>query len=169
MVRQNARQGSKNIIVMNIYNILTEDFEKWLVALGYADSTVYASTNYVRDFFDWLRSTPIKDINQINNQVISTYHEYLQKRKNKRMPGSLSNNYIISNINALKRFSKYLQESGRGSLEIDLQLRAIPAQTKVILIVIAIHTYFFYHNDIVPIILIKFRLIFFNSFFVSIL
>jgi len=57
----------------------------------------------------------------------------LQQRANKKQSGSLSNNYIISNINALKRFSKYLQVTGKVSIEIDLPLQAITTETKTIL------------------------------------
>lgn len=118
---------------MEITGVLNQDFKKWLNTLGYAESTVYASTNYVRDFFKWLDKTPINDLNQINKQVIKTYHEYLQKRRNKRQSGSLSNNYIISNINALKRFSKYLEQTGKASIEIDLGLQTEKTNTKIIL------------------------------------
>lgn len=118
---------------MEITGVLNHDFGKWLNTLGYAESTVYASTNYVRDFFNWLEKTPVKDLNQINNQVIKTYHNYLQNRNNKRQSGSLSNNYIISNVNALKRFSRYLEQTGKASIEINLELQAEKANTTTIL------------------------------------
>lgn len=117
---------------MEINNVLQTGFERWLSTIGYADSTVYASTSYVRDFFVWLEKTPVKELNQINNQVIKTYHDYLQIRKNRRQNGGLSNNYIINNINALKRFSKYLQVTGKANLEIDLQLQAFTSGTKTV-------------------------------------
>lgn len=118
---------------MDIYNILTEGFARWLVTMGYADSTVYASVLYVSDFFSWLGESTVKEPGEIDNRVIISYHRYLQRRKNRRMPGGLSNNYIISNINALKRLSRYLHESGRGTFEIDLQLRAAATGEKTIL------------------------------------
>ena len=118
---------------MEIGIVLQEGFEKWLNTLGYAETTVYASVSYVRDFFTWLEKTPVKELNQINKQVIYTYHGYLQTRQNKTKTGSLSNNYIINNINALKRFSKYLQVTGKATLEIDIKLQAEKANTKTIL------------------------------------
>ena len=118
---------------MDIDIILQEDFEKWLITMGYADTTVYTSTNYVRDFFDWLRPAPIKDLDQIDGRVIRSYYNYLQRRPNKRKPGSLSDHYINSNINALKRFSRYLRESGKGVLEIDLRRRSVTSSPRIIL------------------------------------
>jgi integrase/recombinase XerD len=112
---------------MVILVILEESFEKWLRTMGYASSTVDASTRYVRDFLEWLQMQSIKDLDQVDGQVINTYYRYLQSRKNKRQAGSLSVNYIINNIDALKRFSRYLQETGRGRLEINLRLRTTPA------------------------------------------
>ena len=118
---------------MVIHVILTGGFEKWLITLGYADSTVYGSVRYITDFSHWLMTTPVKDLEQVDSRVIRTYYKYLQSRKSKRGTGSLSDNYIISHINALKRFSKYLQESGKGVIEIDLQRRTITAKPKIIL------------------------------------
>ncbi len=118
---------------MDFSIVVIEGFERWLVVMGYADSTVYGSVNYVRDFYLWLKLTPVKEISQIDGKVIRAYYNHLQKRTNKRKPGSLSDNYINSNINALKRFSRYLQESGKGVIEIDLKRRTITSKPKIIL------------------------------------
>jgi integrase/recombinase XerD len=126
-------RGVKKRIIMGISVIITEDFERWLRAIGYAESTVYGSVRYLRDFLEWLEPTPVKEISQITPEVIRTYHRYLQQRANRRQGGSLSENYIVSNINALKRFSRYLQETGRATLEVDLQLKVIAMETKTIL------------------------------------
>ncbi|MCG8411833.1 MAG: tyrosine-type recombinase/integrase [Bacteroidales bacterium] len=119
---------------MNIpYPNLQNNFKKWLNALGYAEGTVYTSTHYVRDFFTWLNKNKINELNQIKPQVITNYHQYLQKRPNKRQPGSLSNNYIISNINALKRFSKYLEQTQRVTIEININIQTEKSNTTTIL------------------------------------
>jgi len=115
------------------YQSLIKSFENWLVVLGYAQSTVYGSVHYAGDFFKWLDNNNINGLNQINGQVLKNYYGYLQNRKNKRQNGGLSNNAIISNINTLKRLSKYLQESGRATFEIKLSLAAEKANTKIIL------------------------------------
>ncbi len=118
---------------MDLSIVVIEGFERWLVVMGYAESTVYGSVNYVRDFYLWLKLSSVTEVSQIDGKVIRAYYNHLQKRTNKRKPGSLSDNYINSNINALKRFSRYLQESGKGVIEIDLKRRAITAKPKIIL------------------------------------
>lgn len=104
------------------YKILIQGFEKWLKTLEYAESTVYASTNYLRDFFTYLQKSGITELQEINKIVIEIYHEHLQTRRNKTQSGSLSQNYIISNINALKRFVRYLQVTGKPVFEISLKI-----------------------------------------------
>jgi len=118
---------------MEINDELERSFEKWLQTLGYAESTVYASKRHVHDFFFYLKENEITRLEAIQSEIIKAYHNYLQCRKNKTKSGSLSNNSIISNINALKRLSRYLQETGKGYLEINLELQAGRAGTKTIL------------------------------------
>jgi len=125
---------------MGIPVIIAEDFEKWLRTIGYAESTVYGSVRYVRDFLIWLEPTPVHGLHQVNGKVIKTYYNYLQKRANKRQTGGLSESSIISNIDALKRFSRYLQETGKANLEIDLQLKAITPEIQPILTLVEIRS-----------------------------
>lgn len=118
---------------MEITGVLNQDFKKWLNTLGYAESTVYSSINYVKDFLTWLQTHKVYNLNHIHKRQIQYYYTHLQERKNKRHAGSLSNNTIISNINALKRFSRYLEYTGKATIEIDLSLQAEKANTKIIL------------------------------------
>jgi integrase/recombinase XerD len=118
---------------MEINAVLSESFEKWLNTLGYAPSTVYASTNYVRDFFFYLKKAEITKLEAIQPEIITAYHKHLQTRKNKRQSGGLSENYITGNMNAIKRFSRYLQETGRPFFEIPVKTKPDKGATKTIL------------------------------------
>ena len=118
---------------MDITVVLIESFERWLKTLGYAESTVYASTRYINDFFFYLKKAEITSIEVIEQITLTNYHKHLQTRSNRRQAGGLSQNYITSNINALKRFSKYLQETGKVTLEINIQPKAATEETKTIL------------------------------------
>jgi integrase/recombinase XerD len=118
---------------MEINVVLTESFEKWLKTLEYAPSTIYLSTRYVSDFFFYLKSKNITTLEEVTPGTIHDYHRYLQTRVNKRQGGGLSPNYITSNINAIRRFGKYLQVTGKGTLEINLQTPADKDTRKIIL------------------------------------
>lgn len=112
---------------------MEETFEKWLRTLGYADSTVYLSTHYVRDFFFYLKTRNLSEIEDISGMVLDDYYRHLQSRGNRRRTGGLSGNYISSNINALKRLSRYLQESGKPFFEVATRTRAEKVTLKTIL------------------------------------
>lgn len=118
---------------MEINVVLQKGFERWLNTIGYADTTVYASTNYVRDFFFYLKITETKTIEDIDPTILNRYHKHLQIRSNKRQGGGLSSNYINSNINAIKRLSKYLQETGKPFFEVPIKTSPETENTKTIL------------------------------------
>ena len=79
-------------IVMDINNLLTESFEKWLKTLDYAESTVYASLRYVNDFFFYLKSSEISNLEAVQPEAIISYYKHLQTRINKRFNGGPSDN-----------------------------------------------------------------------------
>lgn len=118
---------------MEINVILTESFEKWLKTLDYASSTVYASVRYANDFFFYLKSIEITNLEAIQPTAINGYYKHLQTRTNKRQSGSLSNNYITSNINAIKRFSRYLQETEKPFFEVAIKTQSEKETSKTIL------------------------------------
>lgn len=113
--------------------LLLTSFESWLTTLGYAQSTVYISKRHVNDFFFYLKKQKIEHLENVDAEIIKQYHNYLQRRKNRKQSGSLSENYIISNINALKRLSKYLEESEQGKLSIEIKCKGNQSPEKVIL------------------------------------
>ena len=68
---------------MEINDVLVIGFEKWLQTLGYAESTVTVSVNYLRDFFFYLKDLPadrhgneISNLGQINKQTLDNYCIY---------------------------------------------------------------------------------------------
>ena len=118
---------------MDINVILEGSFEKWMKTLGYAGSTVYLSTHYVRDFFFYLKTLKITEVEAINTTTLEGYYKYLQKRGNRRRTGGLSDNYMNSNFNALRRFSRYLQETGKPFFEVTVKTRPEKENPKIIL------------------------------------
>jgi len=97
--------------------LLLESFRRWLSTLEYAPATVYVSANYVRDFLIFLESRQ-ETVHQITPAILRQYCRYLESRTNKRRGGALSVNYITSNLNAIRRLSRYLVVSGHSGLEI---------------------------------------------------
>ena len=115
------------------YRLLEKGFENWLRTLNYAESTVYGSPAYLRAFFYFLEQKQVNDLHLVNKSHIRDYLAYLSQRKNQRRGGGLSLNYQTSNINALKRFARYLRETRKQNLEIDLTLPQEKQTVKTIL------------------------------------
>ena len=107
-------------------------FKRWLKLLNYAESTIYGDPIKIKYFLDYLEATGIKTIQDTENRHIKEYYEYLKIRPNKNKPGALSQNYIISNINAIKRFAKYLRETEQENLTINIKPERIKPE-KIIL------------------------------------
>jgi integrase/recombinase XerD len=118
---------------MDVNVVLAQSFEKWLKTLGYAQSTVYLSTGFIHDFFFYLKSHQIQSIEAVQPEIITAYHKHLQTRPNQRQTGGLSQNTITCNINAIKRFSRYLQVSGKPFFEVPIKTTPDKETTKTIL------------------------------------
>lgn len=108
------------------------NFKRWLKLLNYAESTVYSNPKYIKNFTDYLEATGIKEIRDIENRHIKEYYEYLKVRPNKRRPGALSPNSIISNINAIKRFTKYLRETEQEHITVNIKPERIKSEIKIL-------------------------------------
>jgi integrase/recombinase XerD len=115
------------------YRLLEKGFENWLRTLNFADSTVYNSPAYLKAFFHFLEQNQVTDLHQVDKSHIRDYLAYLSQRKNQRRGGGLSVNYLTSNINALKRFSRYLRETRKQNLEVDIKLPLEKETAKTIL------------------------------------
>ena len=115
------------------YRLLEKGFENWLRTLNFADSTVYNSPAYLKAFFHFLEQNQVTDLHQVDKSHIRDYITYLSQRKNQRRGGGLSVNYLTSNINALKRFSRYLRETRKQNLEVDIKLPPEKETAKTIL------------------------------------
>jgi len=107
-------------------------FKRWLKLLNYAKSTIYGDPIKIKYFLDYLEAIQIKTIQEIENQHIKQYYEYLKIRPSKNKVGALSQNYIISNINAIKRFAKYLRETEQINLTINIKPERVKTE-KIIL------------------------------------
>ena len=106
---------------MGINAIHTRTLGSWLQTLGYAPSTIYATEHYTSDFLHYLETLGVTSLEAVRPAMVDSYHQHLQTRNSKRSGGSLSNNYITSNINALKRLAKYLRETGQTTLEVPIK------------------------------------------------
>jgi site-specific recombinase XerD len=62
----------------NHYNTLKNEYTVWLTTLGFSNGVVLDYKDRVRDFFEWLQTKSIHQINLVTQKHIETYFEYLQ-------------------------------------------------------------------------------------------
>ena len=103
------------------YQLHIENYRRYLRLLNYAESTVYNDPKKIKYFLEYLENRQITEIEEIKNRHIQNYVKELRTRPNMRKNGALSKNYIQNNVNALKRFSKYLQKTQYKNLNINIK------------------------------------------------
>ena len=107
-------------------------FQKWLRTLNFEPTTINYNPIRVREFFYWLENQGIKAIMEITKPVILKYFDYLKERKNQTKNGKLSKNTLRTHQQSLRRFARYLRETGQDSFEVDIQLQGSARNIKTI-------------------------------------
>lgn len=103
------------------YKVILQDFKQWLDILGYATTTVYNLPNHLKEFFYYLESKHINELNHIQTQTVTDYYKYLQERPNQRRNGGLSNGYLNKHQQTLFKFREYLKEHNHKGINIHLK------------------------------------------------
>lgn len=107
-------------------------FGKWLRTLNFEPTTVSYNPVRVREFFNWLEKQGVTTVTQITKPVVLNYFDYLKERKNQTRSGKLSKNTLRTHQQSLRRFTRYLRETGQDSFEVDIQLQGSPRNVKTI-------------------------------------
>jgi integrase/recombinase XerD len=87
-----------------IYN-----YRKELQTLGYSKSVTDSYPKYVKYFLEFTQEI----LQNISEDHIKIYHEYLQEKPNQRRKGKLSESYIHSQEIGIKLFFDYLERIGQ--------------------------------------------------------
>ena len=111
---------------------LENAFQKWLRTLNFEPTTVNYNPVRVREFLYWLEKLGIIAITEITKPDIFKYFDYLKERKNQTKNGKLSKNTLRTHQQSLRRFARYLRETGQDSFEVDIQLQGSPRNIKAI-------------------------------------
>jgi integrase/recombinase XerD len=92
---------------------IQNEYQQWLQTLGFSKSIVYNYTLNAKDFFLWLQTKNIIQINLLNEQHITQYFEYLQGRKNLRVKNkTLSIAHLNKIFDAIDKLLQCLQQIG---------------------------------------------------------
>jgi integrase/recombinase XerD len=95
------------------YIKITSEYALWLETLGFSFGIVYEYPHRIADFFEWLESKHIHQINQLTKKHIESYFNYLQIRPNKRRKGTLlSISSLNDNFIAVDKLLEFLHQQG---------------------------------------------------------
>lgn len=103
------------------YKILVANYKEWLDILGFAEKTVYSFPLHLQEFFYYLERENIKSTDGIKAGTVKEYYKHLQQRPNEKRGGALSNSYLNTHQQALKKFREYLLKHGAKSLPLHLK------------------------------------------------
>lgn len=97
------------------YLYTEQSFKQWLDIIGYATNTVYGMPNHVREFLYYLEKSGKTTLPDITIEAMKKYyHEHLKGRKNHlHKGGSISNGHLNKHLQALKKFTEYLRQTGK--------------------------------------------------------
>ena len=105
-------------IITETYQHHLTHFVHWLQTLGYSVSTCYNLPNHLQEFFYYLESFGMNELAEVKPSVIQDFFAELESRGNQRTGKPLSVAHLKKYLQALKRFSAYLQSINQTSLSL---------------------------------------------------
>jgi len=108
------------------YNTLKNEYAIWLNTLGFSGGVVTDYRDRVRDFFEWLQTKNVNQINIVNQRHIENYFDYLQVRKNKRADRALSISHLNHNFLAIDKLLEFLHQMGMNTAPTPTNYRIKP-------------------------------------------
>jgi integrase/recombinase XerD len=94
-----------------------QSYEQWLQIIGYSESAVKNWPTHVRELLHYLENRHIHHITLIDNLHINQFIGHIKNRSNTMREGALSSRSINSIINAVNSFTRYLNTTGKFTLD----------------------------------------------------
>jgi site-specific recombinase XerD len=85
------------------------------------------------EFLVYLEAENVYHVHDIQETHLKAYLNYLYERPNYKWDGGLSKNYIRKQVQVIKKFSRYLTESGQESFVVKLRIKGKSSNVKGIL------------------------------------
>lgn len=108
-------------------------FAEWLQAMNYAAVNQAASLRHTEEFFLWLQENNLTHLSQAESSTVRQFFRYCAHRPNKVRGGGLSLNTLRRYRNALVQLSRYLRDTGQGTLEVSFPFRGGKKHERLIL------------------------------------
>ena len=116
-----------------LHRRLHAGFSEWLRILNFDASSQRDMPKMLKEFLLYLEANNCHSPENITETHLENYLGYLYERPNKRRSGVISLNYIRKYLQVVRKFARYLAESGNGSFEVKLKLLGRSTNIKDIL------------------------------------
>lgn len=85
------------------------------------------------EFLVYMEAENVYHIHDIQESHLKAYLNYLYERPNYKWDGGLSKNYIRKQVQTIKKFSRYLTESGQESFVVKMRIKGKSSNVKGLL------------------------------------
>jgi len=116
-----------------LYIRLQAGFSEWLRILNFEPTSPRDMPKMLKEFLNYLELQNCKHPHEIQESHLKNYLAYLHERPNHKWGGGLSKNYIRKHLQVIKKFSRYLTESGQESFAVKLRIKGKSTNIKSIL------------------------------------
>ncbi len=95
------------------YQEEAENYQNYLQTLGYTKATYQARYLYLKQFFSWLESLQINQLEQVIPKNIAEYQSIIKTQKNVRTKEDLSKETVYNRLRNIQTFFGYALELGK--------------------------------------------------------
>ena len=116
-----------------LYIRLQAGFSQWLRILNFEPSSPRDMPKILTEFLIYLQDNNCHRPHDIQQEHLKKYMEHLHERPSKTAAGAISLNYIRKHLQVIRKFSRYLTESGQESFTVKLRIKGKSSNVKCIL------------------------------------
>lgn len=116
-----------------LYIRLQAGFSEWLRILNFEPTSPRDMPKMLAEFLVYLETQNCNHPHEIQECHLKNYLNLLHERPCKTKAGAISLNYVRKHLQVIKKFSRYLTESGQESFTIKLRIKGKASNVKGIL------------------------------------
>lgn len=116
-----------------LYIRLQAGFSEWLRILNFEPTSQRDMPKMLAEFLEYLENQNCNHPHEIQEAHLKSYLNHLHERPCKTKVGAISLNYIRKHLQVIKKFSRYLTESGQESFTVKLRIKGKASNVKSIL------------------------------------
>jgi len=107
------QRPSKHQVYNKVYQEEATSYKKHLLILGYKEHTCQTRYLYLKQFFSWLESLKINQLEVITPKNIADYQAFIKTQKNVRTKENLGKESISERLRNVQRYFGYALELGK--------------------------------------------------------